>query len=280
MMSVKTKRTIGGLTKYIVLIASSLFVIFPVYWMILTALTQNGAMLSTTSIIPNFQYMTGENFQKVMEGEIWHWFSNSFLVTFLSTLLGILVSVMAAYGMSRFHSRLNSFLGFFLLIVRMLPASLLVVPFYIIFAKVRLIDNHLSLITANITFVIPFAAWMMKGFFDSIPYSLEEAAQIDGCTVSQAAIRVVMPLTSSGLAATAIYAIIVGWGEYLFSRTLITNPKKWTLTVGVSNYIGEHGVKWGEIMAAATMSIIPVIIIYFVLNKYLISGMTQGAVKE
>jgi multiple sugar transport system permease protein len=274
------KKMAGYLGKYGILIIASMVVVFPVYWMVLTALTTNGAMLSNTSILPNTANLTMDNINKVMQGEIWRWFLNSFFVTVLSALLGIMVSLLAAYGMSRFRSKLNDAFGFFLLVVRMLPASLLVVPLYIIFANAQLINNHMSLIFVNISSIVPFAAWMMKGFFDSIPYSLEEAAQIDGCNIYQAAVRVVLPLTSSGLAATGIYAVIVGWGEYLFARTLTANPRKWTLTVGVSNFIGEHGVQWGEIMSAATLSIIPVVVVYFVMNRYLISGMTQGAVKE
>jgi len=278
-MNIKTQRRLGTFAKYFVLLASALIVVFPVYWMVLTALTENGAMLSTTSVIPNLDHLTLAGFEKVMQGNIWHWFKNSFMVTLVSTGLGVFVSLLAAYGMSRFHSRLNDFLGFFLLIVRMLPASLLVVPLYIIFAKTKLINNHWSLVISNITFIIPFAAWMMKGYFDSIPYSLEEAAQIDGCSIYQAAIKVVLPLTASGLAATSVYAIIVAWGEFLFARTFTANPTKWTLTVGVSNYVGEHGVQWGEIMSAATLSVIPIIVAYFSLNRYLVSGLTQGAVK-
>ena len=120
---------------------------------------------------------------------------------------------------------------------------------------------------------------MLKGFFDSIPYSLEESAQIDGCTMVQAARLVVIPLTLPGVASVAIYSAILNWSEYLFSRTFITDPRNWMITVGITSYMGEHNIIWGEIMAAAAISILPIILVFVILSKYLISGMTAGAVK-
>ncbi len=158
-------------------------------------------------------------------------------------------------------------------------ALLLIDPLYIIFSKIGLIDSHLSLIICDVAFVIPFAVWMLKGFFDSIPYSLEESAQIDGCTMVQAARLVVIPLTLPGVASVAIYSAILNWSEYLFSRTFITDPRNWMITVGITSYMGEHNIIWGEIMAAAAISILPIILVFVLLSKYLISGMTAGAVK-
>lgn len=194
-------------------------------------------------------------------------------------ILSIIVSVMAAYSMSRFKYRSTNFLGFFLLVVRMLPETLLVVPLYMMFTGMRLINNFASLIISNITFIIPFATWMMKGYFDSIPITLEEAARIDGCSRVQAVRKVIVPLATPGIAATATYSAILGWSEFLFARTFITKPEKWTMTVGISSLMGEYTIIWGEIMAAAVISILPIALVFIFLEKYMVAGVTAGAVK-
>ena len=273
------KKRLQSFCKYAALIILILIFIFPLYWMVVTALTPKGSLLETSSIFP--KTITFDNFLKIISGgQLPIWFRNSAVVTLLSTTIAITISSLAAYSISRFRYFANNALGFFLLIVRMLPETLLIVPLYIIFSKLGLIDSLASLVISDVTFVIPFATWMMKGFFDTIPISLEEAAQIDGCSMFQAARRVILPLTVSGLAAVGIYSAILNWSEYLFARTMITSPQKWMITVGISSYLGEHMIVWGEIMAAAALSVLPIIFVFTFLIKYLISGMTTGAVKE
>lgn len=273
------KKRLQAFCKYASLIILILIFIFPLYWMVVTALTPKGSLLETSSIFP--RAVTFDNFLKIISGgQLPIWFRNSAAVTLLSTTIAIAISSLAAYSISRFRYFANNALGFFLLIVRMLPETLLIVPLYIIFSKMGLIDSLASLVISDVTFVIPFATWMMKGFFDTIPISLEEAAQIDGCSMFQAARRVILPLTVSGLAAVGIYSAILNWSEYLFARTMITSPQKWMITVGISSYLGEHMIVWGEIMAAAALSVLPIIFVFMFLIKYLISGLTTGAVKE
>lgn len=275
-----TRKKVGTVVNVLVLTFCTLLLLFPLYWMLVTALTPKSDLLNNTSLFISFSRMTLANIKKILsDGQIFTWFKNSGLVTLISTAISVTVSTLAAYSMSRFRYKANNAFGFFLLLVRMLPESLLIVPLYIIFSKIGLIDSHLSLIICDVAFVIPFAVWMLKGFFDSIPYSLEESAQIDGCTMVQAARLVVIPLTLPGVASVAIYSAILNWSEYLFSRTFITNPRNWMITVGITSYMGEHNIIWGEIMAAAAISILPIILVFVLLSKYLISGMTAGAVK-
>lgn len=265
---------------YLLIIVVVVILAFPLYWMAVTALTERSALLDNVSVLPQIVNLTFENFKTIIKSQpIFTWFGNSLFVTVFSTVIAIIVSTMAAYSMSRFKYRSTNFLGFFLLVVRMLPETLLVVPLYMMFTNMKLINNFASLIISNITFIIPFSTWMMKGYFDSIPTTLEEAARIDGCSRVQAVRKVIIPLATPGIAATATYSAILGWSEFLFARTFITKPDKWTITVGMSSLMGEHMIIWGEVMAAAAISVIPIALIFIFLEKYMVAGVTSGAVK-
>lgn len=279
-LTIKNKQKILLVLKYAVIIISVILLAFPLYWMMVTALTQRSSLLNNSNVLPQIKYFTFENFITIIKTQpILTWFMNSMFVTVISTFLAIMVATMAGYSMSRFKYFSTNLLGFFLLIVRMLPETLLVVPLYIMFSKFGLIDKYASLIISNITFVIPFAAWMMKSYFDGIPFSLEESARIDGCNRFQAVRKVILPLTIPGLGATATYSAILCWSEFLFSRTFMMQPKNWTITVGISSLIGEYTIIWGEIMAAAAISIMPIALIFIFLEKYMVAGITSGAVK-
>lgn len=272
----KTKR-IG---MYALIILAVVILAFPLYWMVVTSFTTRSALLDNIKVLPKLGNMTLGNFTKILDAHpILTWFGNSIFVTAFSTIVAIIVSTMAAYSMSRYKYRSTNFLGFFLLVVRMLPETLLVVPLYMMFTNMKLINNYASLIISNITFIIPFATWMMKGYFDSIPNTLEEAARIDGCSRVQAMRKVIIPLATPGIAATATYSAILGWSEFLFARTFITQPDKWTITVGISSLMGEYTIIWGEVMAAAAISIIPIALVFIFLEKYMVAGVTAGAVK-
>ncbi len=265
---------------YMLIILSVVILAFPLYWMLVTSLTQRSALLDNVRVLPKLSQLTLDNFKKIVESHpILQWFGNSIFVTAFSTVIAIIVSTMAAYSMSRFKYRSTNFLGFFLLVVRMLPETLLIVPLYMMFTNMKMINNFASLIISNITFIIPFATWMMKGYLDSIPITLEESARIDGCSRIQAVRKVVVPLVTPGIAATATYSAILGWSEFLFARTFITKPEKWTMTVGISSLKGEYTIIWGEIMAAAAISIIPIALVFIFLEKYMVAGVTAGAVK-
>ena len=265
---------------YALIILAVVILAFPLYWMVVTSFTTRSALLENVRVLPKLGNMTWSNFTKILDAHpILTWFGNSIFVTAFSTIVAIIVSTMAAYSMSRYKYTSTNFLGFFLLVVRMLPETLLVVPLYMMFTNMKLINNYASLIISNITFIIPFSTWMMKGYFDSIPNTLEEAARIDGCSRLQAVRRVIVPLATPGIAATATYSAILGWSEFLFARTFITQPDKWTITVGISSLMGEYTIIWGEVMAAAAISIIPIALVFIFLEKYMVAGVTAGAVK-
>jgi len=210
---------------------------------------------------------------------ILRWFSNSLNITLWSSVISMAVSIMAGYSLSRFRTRGQAVMGFFLLVNRMLPGTLIIIPFFIMTNSLHLLNNPIAVILANITAIVPFATWMMKGFFDSIPVELEEAAFVDGCSRLKTLIRIIVPLTSPGLAATGIYSAILAWSDFLFSRSLLLDSNQWTITVGTISFIGQYMVQWNSLMAMGFLSVVPMIVLFFLLEPFFVQGMTSGAVK-
>ncbi|MBN9061989.1 MAG: hypothetical protein BGP06_06535 [Rhizobiales bacterium 65-9] len=256
-------------------------ILFPIYWMIVTAFLPTSVVLSRTPpLLPPLGAMSLEAFHTALvRRPFLVWLSNTMLVSVGATALSLVISTLAGYSLSRYRSRVQEASGFILLFSKMLPGSLIVIPFFIMATRAGMIDNRLSLILANTSVGVPFATWMMKGFFDAIPREIDAAATIDGCTRLQALWHVVIPIAQPGLTAAAIYLFIVAWADFVFARTLINSPELWTLTTGLASFVGEHGVDWPGLMAAGALSMIPVFILFILLEPYLVSGMAAGAVK-
>ena len=270
------------LIRVIVTLAIAVVVLFPIYWMIVTSVLPSSTVLSLKPpLLPKFSEMGIRSYIDVFARKpILTWFYNSLIVTLGSAGFSIIVSITAGYSLSRYHTAGQQAMGYFLLLSRMLPGSLVVIPMYIIFMKLKMINSFGALILANVSAITPFSSWMMKGFFDSIPREMEEAGMIDGCSWFGTLRRIVLPLTLPGLAAVTIYAFILSWNEYLFARTLIYDPNKWIFTVGIASFIGEHSTDWSSLMAAGVVFIIPIILLFFFLEPYLVSGLTSGSVKD
>lgn len=252
--------------------------VFPFYWMVKSSLTAESAFVWPPEIIP--ARITFAPYQDVVTGyPIVRWFLNSTFVALATTALAVLIALNAALGLSRYRTRLTGTFGTVILITQMLPATLLVIPMFIIFRNLGLIDSLGGLVIANLAFALPLAIWVLKGFFDSIPREIEEASMIDGSSEVGAFYRVTIPLTLPGIIAVAIYAFMVSWGEYFFARTLINQEAHWVFTVGLTSFRGEHTLQWSELLAAATIFTIPPLLFFAGLQRHLISGLTGGAVK-
>jgi len=203
---------------------------------------------------------------------------NSIIVSFSATFIALLISVPAGYTLARYKFKGKATMGWYILITRMLPQFGLLIPFYIMFSRLGLIDTYIALILIYLTFILAFSVWMMKGFFQEIPHELEEAAQIDGCTRVQAIFRIVFPLASPGMAATAIFLIILCWNEFLFAL-ILTGLNAKTATVAVYNFVTFREVVWGGLTAAGTLITLPIVIFFLIVQRNFIRGMTMGAIK-
>ncbi|MDF2811136.1 MAG: transporter permease [Microvirga sp.] len=256
------------------------FLVFPIYWLLITAISPPDQL---RALPPRFWPETPRwnVFGQIMrERPILLWLTNSTLAAVGSVVLSMTVSVLAGYSLSRFKVRGGQSLGLFILTAKMLPATLLVIPLFGIFRTVDLIGSLWSIILAHATLIIPFTTWMMKGYFDTIPRELEQAAMVDGCSPFGALVRVILPVSAPGLAATALYGFVLSWSDYAYARTFLTNAQtNWTANLGITTMKGEYISNWGDISAASILVALPILLIYLFLERYLVGGLTAGAEK-
>lgn len=255
-------------------------ILFPVYWLFITALSTTAEL---AGLPPTFwpSAPQWQIFEQVwQERPILTWLGNSFIAAFGAVALSMVVSVSAGYALSRYSMRGGATMGLFILTAKMLPATLLVIPLFAIFRSYGMIGSLWTLVIAHSTMIVPFATWMLKGYFDTIPRELEQAAMVDGCSPLGAAVRVVLPIAAPGLAATALYAFVLSWADYAYARTfLISAQGNWTANLGITTMQGEYTTAWNEVAAAAVFVAIPIILIYLFLERYLVGGLTAGAEK-
>ncbi len=275
---IQRRKRLGSTAHLILVLLACLAAVFPFYWMVKSSLTTQSAFEWPPEMVP--LSVSLDAYQNVVSGyPIIRWFLNSTYVALATTVLAVLIALNAALGLSRYRTRLTGTFGAVILITQMLPATLLVIPMFIIFRNLKLIDSLNGLVVANLAFALPLAIWVLKGFFDSIPREIEEASMIDGSSEVGAFYRVTIPLTLPGIIAVSIYAFMVSWGEFFFARTLINQETNWVFTVGLSSFRGEHTLQWSELLAAATIFTIPPLLFFAGLQRHLISGLTGGAVK-
>lgn len=264
---------------YTVLGLASVIVLFPVLWMLSTALKGQQELFSSPPVwIPTAP--TLDAFVRVWSDyPFLTYFSNSLIVVGTSTLVSVLFSAFAGYGMARFEFRGKGSFLTFLLMSQMFPSIMLLIPYYKIFQTTGLIDTHAALIFTYVSFQIPLCSWMMFGYFKAIPKELDEAAAIDGLGRFRIFWQVVMPLALPGAVATAIYAFISGWNEYMFALVLTQSEDMKTVAVGIGQLVGQYKIQWNDLMAASLYAIVPLAILFIFLQKHLVGGLAAGAVK-
>ena len=254
--------------------------LFPVWWMLVTAV----APPDDIRAYPPVFFPTHPSFAAfhsiLTDRPMLRWIANSLIVAGMSTALTMVLGVLGGYALSRFPSRTTRAVGMSVLLAKMIPTTLLVIPLYVLFREAGLLSTLASAALAHCTVTIPFAIWMLKAYFDSIPFELEEAAAIDGNTPLGALWHIVLPVSLPGLGATALYAFILSWNEFAFSRTLLfSEPDNWTVTIGIASIRGEYIISWNEIMAASAIVAVPIILVFVWLERYLVVGLTAGAQK-
>lgn len=254
--------------------------IFPLWWMLVTAVAEPGTLRGYPPVFLPLAPTLRAFHAVLFDRPLLRWIGNSAAVAAISTGMTMVLSVLAGYALSRFSSRLARGAGLGILLAKMIPTTLLVIPLYVMFRELGLAATLLSAALSHCTVTIPFAIWMLKAYFDSVPRELEEAAMIDGCNPLGTLWRVVLPVSLPGLGATALYAFILSWNEFAFARTLlISRPENWTVTIGIAAISGEYIVSWNEIMAAAVIVALPVVAMFLWLERYLVIGLTAGAGK-
>ncbi|WP_020612603.1 carbohydrate ABC transporter permease [Sediminispirochaeta bajacaliforniensis] len=270
---------------YIGVIIVLLFTLFPFIWMVSTSFKPAGEVYAyPPRIIPNEPSVAGyknilfSNGQSNFSFLRWAW--NSFVVSLLTTIFSMIIALPGGYALSRYSFKGKQTIGYIILISQVLPGSVMIIPFYFLMGKLHLLNTLFGLALAYITFAVPFCTWMIKGFFNAIPSTLDESAIVEGCNMFQVFSRVILPLTIPGIAVTSVFSFITGWNEYIFASVFMKSYSKWTLSLGISSFQGQYTTDWSTIMAGSVFIALPIVFLFLVLQKYLISGMTAGAVKQ
>lgn len=266
----------------IILIVVALVLLFPVLWMVKTSLIKNSSVYRNppSLLIRPDEYDVGRYLRLAKESPLFKWLLNTLVVSVVTTLLSLIVSLPAGYALSRFRSKSSRYIGYSLLITRMMPLTLLLVPMYIVLGRMHLLDNYLSIILSNLAYILPFTIWTLKSFIDGIPKGVDESAKIDGCSTFRILTSIIFPLSSPGIGAVTVYSLVRVWGEFLFANAFMTTPEKFTITVGAQSYAGSLDISWGDIMAVTTVGSIPMIVLFIYLEKYFVGGLSAGAVKD
>lgn len=280
MGTIKRKLSMFNAGMYAILALASGLVLIPTLWMVSTAFkTNEEVMISPPKWIPDNP--TFESFTRIWKDyPFLDYFLNSVFIVFVSTFITVAFAALAGYGASRFKFRGKGTFLSFLLVTQMFPSIMLLIPFYKVLKTFGLIDSHWGLIVVYIAFALPMCTWMMLGFFQGIPKELDEAAMIDGCSQMRTFAQIILPLSLPGIAATAIYSFLMGWNEYMFAFILVTTETMKTLPVGIGQLNGYYKVVWNDMMAASIISSLPLIVLFLFMQKYFISSLTAGAVKQ
>ena len=267
----------GKIFIYLLLAAVCMASLFPYIWMMIGSFKER---IDLFAIPPTLVFKpTLENYiQAFLVKGFSRNLENSFIVASLSTAIALLIGVPGAYGLSRSKMKWDAALLILTLVIRMAPPIIIAVPFYILVVKLKLLTTIIGIVLAHSVLTLPLLVWMMKNFFDTVPVDIEEAAIIDGCSAAGVFLRVSLPLVLGGLSATVILCIITSWNEYLLASVL-TTFKTVTLPVAIPNLITSKGTAWGEICAIGTVVSLPIAIFTIMVQKYLVKGMTMGAIK-
>jgi multiple sugar transport system permease protein len=270
-----------GIFQTALLVLALLSALAPVYWMLTISLKTEVDQFAVPpkwfSFTPTLQHYT----DAFVTRSFGQYLLTSAIVAVLSTFFALVIGTLAAYALTRFRLpwNLDRKLSLWILSTRMFPAIVTAVPLFLMMRDLRLLNTKASLVIVYTAFNLPFVVWMMRGFFAEVPRDLEEAALVDGDSRLGALVRVVLPLVSPGLAATAVFCLIVSWNEFLFALVLTQTDAAMTLPVGIAGRVTQYEIKWGVMSAAGVVAMMPILIFALAMQRYLVRGLSLGAVK-
>ena len=277
-MATRRNRLVAKLPLVALQLALAFLVLFPFFWMISVSLKPGTEPFAIPARLwpddPTF-----ENYVLAFRPEFRRYFLNSVVVSGLTVLITVPLALLAAYSLTRYQFRILSVFLAAVVLAQFFPAGAMIIPIYKMVKAANLLDTYASLVIAYITVTLPVAIWMLRGFLSRVPKTLEEAAAIDGARPLRAFYDIVVPLARPGIIATTVFVLIVTWQEFLFALSFTSSKEMRTLPVGMNDYIGQYGIRYGELMASSVMVSLPVIVIFFFLQRQFVAGLTAGAVK-
>ncbi len=255
--------------------------LFPLFWIFITSLKTEKEIFQIPPTFYPHVLNTKSYAAQVGNGDfnMFRSFANSLIISAGAMVIAVVLAVPASYAVARYHFKGRNGMLLCFLVTQMLPVSVLLTPMFIMFKGMHIYNTWLSAILSDATLGIPFSVLILKNYFASVPRDLEEAAYIDGCTRFLAFIRILLPVAKPGVVVCAIFSFLYGWGDLAYGMTFILDQKKRPITAGIFNFMGQYGTKWSYLTAFAIVTIIPVAFIFLFMQKYIISGMTSGAVK-
>lgn len=278
-MAVRWKRVGSGALVALGIGVIFVIIAFPLYWMGITSFKPYKEIFQR---IPTFfpQKPVVEHYVAIVRDGLFGYFANSLIVSVAATAVSVSIGILAAYSISHFRYRGRALFSQLILYVYLFPGAVLFIPLLIVINTLGLTNTLLALVVAYPVFGMPFAAWVLTGYFSTIPRELEEAARVDGCSRMAALFRVILPVAMPGIVSATIYCFLLSWNELLYAFTFITSEAKKTLPMWLSERILGDVFMWGELMAGAILMLVPILLIYSLGTKYLVRGLTAGAVKS
>jgi multiple sugar transport system permease protein len=273
-----SRSRLGDIGVYLLLGAACLLIVVPIYWIVSTSLKPNAEILVTpTTILP--ANPTLDHYEAALSGDFRSYLINSLIAAGGATILGLLLSVPAAFGFAKYAYRGSGSLLSFIIITRVFPPIALALPFFLQFRTIGLVDTPWGLIIAYLPIVLPLMIWMLAGFFRNFPSELLEAAEIDGLGPLSTLARIVVPLSLPGIGVATLFGFLVAWNEFVIALTLTRTPAGQTMPVGISALITQFQVLWGEMMAVATIYLLPVLVVTVITQRGLVGGLMAGSTK-
>jgi multiple sugar transport system permease protein len=276
-VSAAQKALAGRVLTYAVLVFAVLLVLFPIYWMIVTSLKLPRDIYRMPSLWPHT--LTLNNYQQIADKGFLDAVRNSFVVAVSVTVISVIISSFAAYSLVRYRTRFRGLVGRIILFAYLTPTSLLFIPLSILMARLGLANSLHGLVLVYLTFSLPLSTWLLQSFFRSVPRELEEQALIDGMSRMGALVRIVLRLSAPGIAAVSIFTFTGAWNELLLALVLITSESQRTAPLALNYLITSDVLPWGPLMAGAVLSSIPLMVLYFVAQRFMVQGVAEGSVK-
>jgi ABC-type glycerol-3-phosphate transport system permease component len=263
---------------YVGLTAAALFALIPILWGVSTSFKPESAVLSDASWIPT--QFTLENYRLVLfESKIPLYLANTLLVAALTVVCTIVLAMFGGYAAARFRFRGRTVSMFLILMTSMIPGIAILVPLYFLATKLGLYNTFAALVIIYTAWQIPTVIWMLKGFFESIPASLEEAGRVDGASHWRIMVQLIFPLARPGIAAAAVIAFVYVWNDFLIASTMISSDDMRLVSVGLFNYQSQYGIVWGQLMAAVVVTLLPIVIVFSLMERRIVAGLSAGATK-
>jgi ABC-type glycerol-3-phosphate transport system permease component len=255
------------------------FILFPLYYLVLSSLQPPDRIFASPP--PLLPWNLSGHFYEIAinEAPILMWTRNSVLVVAGTVLLTVPIAILATYGLTRFEFAGRQLISRFVLVLYMFPSVLLLVPLFVLFARLHLVNTIPGLVLAHATFALPFSIWYLSAYMRGVPHELDDAALVDGCGRLELLWRVLLPVMLPGIAATVAFIFMFSWNEYAFAVTLIQNANLRTLPLGVASYLSVQGVPWGVVLATSILMSVPVAVVVLFAQRYFVSGLAEGAVK-